>query len=68
VAVDRLEHELRSTARRLRDVQEAALGESQIAELAALATRTGFSDAYFGPQLHGGMNRIGWRLTLVKPA
>jgi ubiquinone/menaquinone biosynthesis C-methylase UbiE len=68
LAVDRLEHELRSTARRLRDVQEAALGESQIAELAALATRTGFPDAYFGPQLHGGMNRIGWRLTLVKPA
>jgi ubiquinone/menaquinone biosynthesis C-methylase UbiE len=67
LAIDQLEKELRTTVRRLRETEMAARSEPEMAELVMLAGRVGFQDVECGPQLHGGMNRIGWRLTLRKP-
>jgi ubiquinone/menaquinone biosynthesis C-methylase UbiE len=63
--IDRFEDDLRSAARRLKDLVRSGQSPAAMEELAQQAERAGFRVQSCTPQLHGG-NLVGWRLRLSR--
>jgi ubiquinone/menaquinone biosynthesis C-methylase UbiE len=63
-AIDKVEADLRASVRRLRDLVACAKDDAGMARLEASAAAAGFSVIERVPQMHGGENLVGWRMTL----
>lgn len=65
--VDRFEHDVRASVRRLHDLVGCAQSAGQMELIVATARRIGFECGPARLQHHAGENLVGWRLDLSRP-
>lgn len=64
--IDRVENEVRVSARRLRDLVASAQSEECIEKIRVTAAALGFGGCDVRIQLHAGTNLVGWRVNFGK--
>jgi ubiquinone/menaquinone biosynthesis C-methylase UbiE len=65
--IDRVESDIRDSARRLNDLVASARNEEQMAQIEKQAAEAGFTQIERLPQYYAGGNLVGWLLLLHRP-
>jgi ubiquinone/menaquinone biosynthesis C-methylase UbiE len=65
--IDRVESDIRDSARRLNDLVASARSEEDMAQIEKAAAAVGFTQIERVPQYYSGKNLVGWQLLLHRP-